>query len=131
MDQNVRMSRRNSHRPGYQFESRLFREMCKMLQINKTRTTAYNPQFDGMVERLNRTIKDILSKYLTVHQIDWDKYVDGLVLAYNTTPHETTGITPYRMVFGNEASIPLNIMTEINVTEEEPSNNESAYVRKN
>lgn len=81
-----------------------------------------------MVERLNRTIKDMLSKYLTVHQIDWDKYVDGLVLAYNTTPHETTGITPYRMVFGNEASIHLNIMTEINVTEEEPSTNESAYV---
>lgn len=121
MDQNVRMSRRNSHRPGDQFESQLFREMCKMLQVNKTRTTAYNPQFDGLVERLNRTIKDMLSKYLTVHQIDWDKYVDGLVLAYNTTPHETTGITPYRMVFGNEASIPLNIMTEINVTEEEPS----------
>lgn len=34
------------------------------------------------------------------------------------------------MVFGNEASIPLDIMTEINVTEEEPSTNESAYVRK-
>lgn len=34
------------------------------------------------------------------------------------------------MVFGNEASIPLNLMTEINVTEEEPSTNESAYVRK-
>lgn len=34
------------------------------------------------------------------------------------------------MVFGNEASIPLNIMTKINVTEEEPSTNESAYVRK-
>lgn len=99
-----------------------------MLQVNKTRTTAYNSQFDGLVERLNRTIKDMLSKYLTVHQIDWDKYVDGLVLAYNTTPHETTGITPYRMVFGNEASIHLNIMTEINVTEEEPSTNESAYV---
>lgn len=73
---------------GSQFESRLFREMCKVLQINKTRTTAYHPQSDGMVVRLNRTIKDMLSKYLTVHQTDWDRYVDGLVLAYNTTPHE-------------------------------------------
>lgn len=34
------------------------------------------------------------------------------------------------MVFGSKASIPLNIMTEINVTEEEPSTNETAYVRE-
>lgn len=71
---------------GSQFESRLFREMRKVLQINKTLTTAYHPQSDGMVERFNRTIKDTLSKYLTVHHTDWDRYVDGLVLAYNTTP---------------------------------------------
>lgn len=71
---------------GSQFKSRLFQEMCKVLQINKTRTTAFHPQSDGMVERLNRTIKDMLSKYLTVHQTDWDRYVDSLVLAYNTTP---------------------------------------------
>lgn len=76
---------------GSQFKSRLFQEMCKVLQINKTRTTAFHPQSDGMVERLNRTIKDMLSKYLTVHQTDWDRYVDSLVLAYNTTPMKQLG----------------------------------------
>ena len=35
---------------GRQFESSLFSEMCKMLNIKKTRTTAYHPQSDGMVE---------------------------------------------------------------------------------
>lgn len=58
---------------GAQFESQLFREMFKVLQINKTRTTSYHPQSDGMIERLNRTIKDILSKYISVNQTDWDK----------------------------------------------------------
>lgn len=76
---------------GSRFESRLFREMCKVLKINKTQTTAYHPQSDGMVKRLNRTIKDILYKYLTVHQTDWDRYVDGLVLAYKTTPMKQLG----------------------------------------
>lgn len=76
---------------GSQFESRLFREMCKVLQINKARTTAFHLQSDEIVERLNRTIKDMLSKYLTVHQTDWDRYVDGLVLAYNTTPMKQLG----------------------------------------
>lgn len=84
---------------GSQFESRLFREMCKVLQINKTRTTAYHPQSDGMVERLKRTIKDMLSKYLTVHQTDCDRYVDGLVLDYNTTPMKQLGshLTEWRL----------------------------------
>lgn len=49
---------------GAQFESQLFREMCKVLQINKTHTTSYHPRFDGMIIRFNRTFKDSLSKYI-------------------------------------------------------------------
>ena len=41
---------------GVQFESNLFQEVCRLLQIQKTRTTPYHPQSDGMVERNNRTI---------------------------------------------------------------------------
>lgn len=78
-----------------------------MLQINKTPTTAYHPQSDGMIERLNRTVKDVLSKYISVHQNDWDKFVDGIVFAYNSTVHGTTEITPYRMVFGEEIRLPV------------------------
>ena len=36
---------------GSQFESQIFQEMCKLLEINKPRTTAYHPQSDGMIER--------------------------------------------------------------------------------
>ena len=35
---------------GSNFESKVFREMCKILQIDKTRTTTRRPQSDGMVE---------------------------------------------------------------------------------
>lgn len=115
---------------GAQFESQLFREMCKVLQINKTRTTSYHPQSDGMIERLNRTIKDILSKYISVNQTDWDKFIDGIVFAYNSTIHESTGMTPYKMVFGEEMTLPVNLITE-NVDSDDIAvyKNEAEYVR--
>lgn len=56
---------------GRQFESHLFQEMCQLLNIHKTRTTAYHPQSDGMVERFNRTLTQMLSAYVCEHHNDW------------------------------------------------------------
>lgn len=97
---------------GVQFESLVFKHLCSMFDIAKTRTTAFHPRSDGMVERLNRTIKDMLSKYINVKQTDWDDYIDCVVMAYNSSVHETTGITPFRMMFGSEMTIPVDLQTE-------------------
>lgn len=75
-----------------QCESQIFQEMGKVLQINKTRTTSHYPHSHAMIERLNRTIKDMLSKYI-LNQTDWYKFIDGFVFSYNSTIHESTGIT--------------------------------------
>ena len=80
---------------------------------------------------MNRTIKDMLSKYVKTNQTDWDRFVDGIVLAYNTTQRETTRISPYILVFGKEAKLPINIMTddEKNITSKEEENR-AVYVRE-
>ncbi|CAG2250610.1 unnamed protein product [Mytilus edulis] len=87
---------------GTQYESKLFQGICKLLGISKTRTTVGHPRSDGTVERSNRTVKEMLSKYINKHQKDWDLYIDYMVMAYNATPHDSTNITPYKMVFGDE-----------------------------
>ena len=55
---------------GRQFESFLFKEMYKILQIEKTRTTAYHPQSDGMVERFNRTLASMISMFVDENHSD-------------------------------------------------------------
>ncbi|CAC5406703.1 unnamed protein product [Mytilus coruscus] len=55
---------------GRQFESHLFQSLCQRFKIDKTRTTALHPQNDGMVDRLNRTIEDILSKFIAKDKQD-------------------------------------------------------------
>eukprot|EP00794_Sanderia_malayensis_P011487 gene11487-biopygen9163 len=76
--------------------------------ILKTRTTAYHPQCDGLVERQNRTIQDMLSAFVSKYRDDWDLWVDLVVYAYNTSVHSATGFSPYEMVFGCEARTPLD-----------------------
>jgi transposase InsO family protein len=53
-----------------QFEFDLFKEICKILHIDKTTTTSYHPQSDGLVERFNRTLKGMLNKNVGKHPKD-------------------------------------------------------------
>ena len=57
---------------GANFESQLFKELCKLLDIDKTRTTVMRPQSDGMAERYMRTIENMLPSFISDHQKDWD-----------------------------------------------------------
>ena len=54
----------------------------------------------------------MLSKYIEIKQTNWDDYVDCVVMAYNSSVHETTGITPYRMLYGTEMTMPVDLQTE-------------------
>ena len=57
---------------GDEFESAIVREVCQIFGIHKTRTTSYYPASDGQVERMNRTLIDMLSKYVGQNQRSWD-----------------------------------------------------------
>ena len=119
---------------GTQYESQLFQGICKLLNISKTRTTPAHPRSDGMVERGNRTVKEMLAKYINKNQDDWDLYVDFIVMAYNATLHDSTDISPYRMVFGDEMRMPLDIMSAIPPSDDNGDQshdkNEHYYVAK-
>ncbi|VDI25057.1 Hypothetical predicted protein [Mytilus galloprovincialis] len=95
---------------GRQYESQLFQSICKFLEIDKTRTTPGHPRSDGLVERSNRTIKDMISKYVRTDQRDWDRWIDFVAMAYNSTPHQSTEISPFRMIFGEEMRMPLDVI---------------------
>ena len=95
---------------GRNFESAVFQNICKILGINKTRTTALHPQSDGMVERMNRTINRYLSKVVSDHQRDWDRHLHLFLMAYRSAVHETTGQTPANILFGRELRLPCDLV---------------------
>ena len=72
---------------GKQFESLLIQETCKLLGITKTRTTPYHPQSDGLVERFNRTLLDMLATTTRENPFDWENQLRKVCMAYNTSVH--------------------------------------------
>ena len=95
---------------GRQFESTLISEMCKLLQIHKSRTTPYHPQGDGLVERFNRTLLDMFSTSIKGHQGTWGDHLRAICMAYNTSVQPTTGYTPFYLMFDRQARIPVDVM---------------------
>ena len=95
---------------GRQFESRLLAEVCKLLHIQKSRTTAYHPQLDGLAERWNRTLLSMLATCVADRPEEWEGYIRKVCMAYNTSTHATTGFTPFYLMFGRKARIPVDLM---------------------
>eukprot|EP00731_Ephydatia_muelleri_P008358 Em0004g696a len=100
---------------GRQFESQLIKEICNLLHIRKSHTTPYRPQGNGMVERFNRTLLDMLATVVGDHPSDWEMYIRKLCFAYNTSTHSSTGFTPFYLMFGRQASIPVDLMFPFNL----------------
>ena len=97
---------------GRQFESEILAQVCKLLSIEKTRTTPYHPQSDGLIERYNRTLLQMLSTCTEQHPLDWEYHLQKVCMAYNTSKQATTGYSPFFLMFGREARLPVDVMYE-------------------
>ncbi|GFT72426.1 transposon Tf2-8 polyprotein [Trichonephila clavipes] len=95
---------------GAVFRSRLVSSLVDLCNINHRFTTAYHPQTNGLTERFNKTLADMLSMYVDVEQKNWDEILPFVTFAYNTAKQETTGFTPFYLLHGREAETTLDTM---------------------
>ena len=95
---------------GRQMESAIVKEVCQRFGIHKTRTTSYYPASDGQVERMNRTLIDMLSKYVGQNQRSWDEHIPLALLAYRSSVHESTALSPAMMTYGRELDLPADLI---------------------
>lgn len=94
---------------GANFESKVMKELSSLLGIKKVKTTAYHPQCDGLVERLNQTILSMLAKHVEENQKNWDAWLPFVLLSYRSAKQSSTGLSPYQLMFGREARLPADV----------------------
>ena len=95
---------------GANFESNIFKELFQLLNIKKTRTSPYHPQCDGLVERINRTLIELLALNVANPTENWDLNLGIVLIAYQSAVQSSTGFTPHFMLFGRKMRLPLDIM---------------------
>ena len=92
----------------------MYAGVCDLLGIHKTRTTPYNLKSDGLIERFNRTLINIIATMIEPNQKqkDWDLQLPYATFAYRSTLQESTGETPNMMMLGRETSLPIDLINE-------------------
>ena len=76
--------------------------------------TAYHPQSNGLVERLNGTLKKTLMKIMDTVD-EWDHFVAPALFAYRSAPIESIGVTSGFMEYGRDLRMPLDIQRSTSI----------------
>ena len=104
---------------GRDFESKLIKELLTLLGVRKSRTSPYHPQGDPQPERFNRTLLAMLGTLDPAQKPKWSQHISQLVHAYNSTRNDATGYSPYFLMFGREARLPVDLCFGIGSEEED------------
>ena len=93
---------------GRQFTSAFFKETCKIFGVRQMNTSARHPMSNGMVERLNKTMKQGLSHYVNAAGTNCAVLLPLYLMAYRATPHGSTRCSPFFLLHGREMILPTS-----------------------
>lgn len=92
------------------FVGEVMRLTCEMLGIDRSKTTSFHPQSNSIVERTNRTLLGMFSKFLENHQhAEWDRNLPLLLLGLRSQVHRSLGVSPFCVMFGREPRLPVQV----------------------
>ncbi|MCG8046231.1 MAG: RNase H-like domain-containing protein [Candidatus Thiodiazotropha endolucinida] len=114
---------------GQNFESKLIKELCEIARVEKSRTTPYHPMGNGQVERFNQTLLKMLGTLEDSQKSDWKAHVSTLVHAYNATFHDSTGYSPYFLMFGRHPRLAIDAFLGL-TTDTMTAVTQTEYIRK-
>ena len=94
---------------GKQFDNNSFKDFCSQLGIKNHYSSPAQPQANGQVEVMKRSLLKIIKTRLEGVKGVWLEELPSVLWAYRTTTRIPTGATPFRLAYGSEVVIPTDV----------------------
>ena len=95
---------------GTEFTGDVIAALCKLLGIQKIRTTPYHPQSNGSAERVHQTLQRMIGKLDPEKHRKWPLHIGSMLIAYNATRSQVTGYSPYFLMYGRRPWLPVDLL---------------------
>jgi len=92
---------------GPNFTAKLTQALMRKMGVKQSFSTPYSPTSQGLTERANATIIQMLSAYVKTNPYSYHTYLPLVAFTYNNTMNPTTGYTPNELVFGRKLKTPF------------------------
>ena len=94
---------------GYNLESKLIADLCKLPKTKKLQTMPYWPQYNGQCEHFNLTLISMIRTLPIEAKIKWQEQLPTLVHAYNCSHSNATGFSPFYLMYGRQLMLPIDV----------------------
>ncbi|XP_058757655.1 uncharacterized protein LOC131630928 [Vicia villosa] len=108
---------------GSNLNNKMMKELCENFKITHHNSSPYRPKMNGAVEAANKNIKKIVQKMVVTYK-DWHEMLPFALHGYRTSVRTSTGATPFSLVYGMEAILPveveipsLRVLTDVKLSE--------------
>eukprot|EP00253_Pinus_taeda_P019086 PITA_19086 len=92
---------------GCRFQNVMMTELTGQLGLRHDSSTPYYPQANGLVEAINKVLVIMLRRIIGIHRSNWHNMLFLALWAYQTSVKTSTGFTPFQLVYGLEAMLPI------------------------
>ncbi|XP_058727667.1 uncharacterized protein LOC131599276 [Vicia villosa] len=93
---------------GSNLNNKMMKELCEEFKIEHHNSSPYRPKMNGAVEAANKNIKKIVQKMVVTYK-DWHEMLPFALHGYRTSVRTSTGATPFSLVYGMEAVLPVEV----------------------
>lgn len=95
---------------GGHFLNKVIRKLTRLHLIIHKKSTVYYPQANGQAESSNKILLKIIRKIVSENKYDWDQKLDSALWAFRTAFKVSIGFTPFKLVYGLEAVVPMEYL---------------------
>ena len=98
---------------GAQFVSQVMKEVTRLISVTHLFSSPYHPMANGLCEKFNGTLKKMLIRMSNEQPKEWDRFIEPLLFAYREVPQESTGFSPFELLYGRTLRGPMSILRDL------------------